>query len=92
MKTSRNYLYVAALLLAATFTACSSDGDIASENVTPQPDQPATGKEVILTGTLADKGGEETRGVDDDGKTEWWDGEEIAIYYQKTDGSFATKA
>lgn len=90
MKTSRNYLYVAALLLAATFTACSSDGDIASENVTPQPDQPATGKEVILTGTLADKGGEETRSLDDDGKTEWYDGEEIAIYYEKTDGTFAT--
>lgn len=91
MKTSRNYLYVAALLLAATFTACSSEsGDIITDTVIPQPDQPATGKEVILTGTLADKGGEETRSLDDDGKTQWWHGEKIAIYYQKTDGTFAT--
>lgn len=92
MKTSRNYLYMAALLLATTFMACSSESyDITAEPTTPQPEQPASsGKEVILTGTLADKGGEATRSVNSNGVATWRNGEKIAIYYQKTDGTYAT--
>jgi hypothetical protein len=92
MKTSRNYLYMAALLLATTFMACSSESDdTTTDSVTPQPEQPVTsGKEVILTGTLTSKGSEVTRSVSADGTTAWKKGEKIAIYYQKTNGTYAT--
>lgn len=83
---------MAALLLATTFMACSSESDdITTDSVTPQPEQPVTsGKEVILTGTLTSKGSEVTRSVSADGTTKWKKGEQIAIYYQKTDGTYDT--
>lgn len=84
----KSLFYWAFLVVAGmSLTACSSGDDNIADNTTPvTPD--SQNKTVILTGTIG-VGGDETRAVDNDGKTSWEVNNEIAINYQKTDGSYA---
>lgn len=84
----KNIFYWAFLVVAGmSLTACSSGDDNIADNTTPvTPD--SQNKTVILTGTIG-VGGDETRAVDDNGKTSWEVGNVIAINYQKTDESYA---
>ncbi len=43
-----------------------------------------------FTATLAGKGGEATRALSSDGTATWAAGEEIAVYYKKSDGTYGT--
>ena len=98
MKKTFHILTAALLLTAGALltTGCGND-DTAIDN---GKDQPAQGRTVMFTATLAPKGddGGQTRAITVDNQgtaTEtlnvaWAAGEEIAIYYQKTDGSYAT--
>lgn len=45
---------------------------------------------MLFTATLAAKGQSQTKSVDADGVTAWEVNEQIAVYYQKNDDSFAT--
>ena len=79
------YSILAAALLttgALLTTACSGDDDAVIDNITP-----TTGAETIqFTATLAPMG-DGTRAItDDNGTTMWKKDEQIAIYYETTDG------
>ena len=85
------HIMTAALLVAGALltTACTNDDIAADDNAT---------KTVTFTATLAPKGGNDatraiTTGTDDKDKetliTAWKAGEKIAVYYQKTDDSYA---
>ena len=79
-------LLAVALLTAGTLaTGCSSD-DAAVGN--PIQQTAATG-EMAFSATIAPKSNS-TRSVDADGVTTWVSGEQIAVYYEKTDNSHAT--
>ena len=96
----RRYSIIAATLLTAgvmlTTTACSND-DVVIDNPAPVA---ASGQDIQFTATLAPKGddGAQTRaittGTDGEGKeilnVTWKKNEQIAIYYQKTDDTYAT--
>ena len=96
----RIYSIIAATLLTAgvmlTTTVCSND-DAAIDNPTPTE---GSGQTIQFTATLAPKGddGTQTRaitsGTDTNGKeilnVAWAEGEQVAVYYQKTDDSYAT--
>ena len=85
-----------ALLTAGTLTTSCSSEDTTIE--TPQTQQPA-GNTITLTATLAPKGDDGgttraiTTGKDANSKeilnVAWQQGEVIAVYYQKTDDSYA---
>ena len=98
------YSILAAALLttgALLTTACSGDDDAVIDNTTLRQDSetaPTTGTETIqFTATLAAKGdnGDGTRAITtgtEDGKeilnVAWAAGEEVAIYYQKSDDTY----
>ena len=88
MKKQLITIAVALLTAGALTTSCSSEDNIANE---PQTQQPA-GNTITLTATLAPKGddGGQTRSVDESGATAWVSGEKVAVYYQKTDDTYAT--
>lgn len=85
----KSLFYWAFLVLAGmSLTACSSGDDNIADNTTPVTPG-SQNKTVILTGTIG-VGGDETRAVDNDGKTSWTKDDEIAINYQKSsDGNYA---
>jgi hypothetical protein len=98
MKKHSYSIMAAALLTAGALltTACSNEDDAAIENATP-----SVGSETIqFTATLAPKGddGTTTRaittGKDANNKeilnVAWTAGEEIAVYYQKSDDTYGT--
>ena len=98
MKRTTYCILAAALLTAGALltTACSNEDDATIENTTP-----SVGSETIqFTATLAPKGndGAQTRaittGTDGEGKeilnVTWKKNEQISVYYQKTDDSYAT--
>ncbi len=85
MKKYTMILSVALLIAGALTTGCSSDDLMAEEPVMPQQ----TEQMMEFTTTMTPKGST-MRSVDADGKTAWVAGEQIAIYYQKTDDSYAT--
>ena len=98
------YSILAAALLttgALLTTACSGDDDAVVDNITPTTGSetaPTTGTETIqFTATLAPKDGATTRAITtgtEDGKeilnVAWAAGEEVAVYYQKSDDTYAT--
>lgn len=92
MTTKKTLILALTLLTAgAMATSCSNEDNISDG---PQAQQPANGT-ITLTATLAPKGGASrdqsgTRSVDADGKTAWVSGEKVAVYYQKTDDTYAT--
>ena len=92
MTTKKTLILALTLLTAgALATSCSNEDNISDG---PQAQQPANGT-ITLTATLAPKGGASrdqsgTRSVDADGKTAWVSGEKVAVYYQKTDDTYAT--
>ena len=89
MTTKKTLILALTLLTAgAMATSCSNEDNISDG---PQAQQPANGT-ITLTATLAPKGdsGGQTRSVDADGKTAWVSGEKVAVYYQKTDDTYAT--
>lgn len=81
----KNIFYWAFLVVAGiSLTACSSGDDNIADNTTPvTPD--SQNKTVILTGTIG-VGGDETRAVDDEGKTSWKANDPITINYETTSG------
>ena len=85
MKKYTMILSVALLIAGALTTGCSSDDLMAEEPVMPQQ----TEQMMEFTTTMTPKGST-MRSVDADGKTAWVAGEQIAVYYQKTDDSYAT--
>ena len=95
MKKIYSILAVALLTTGALLTtACSGDDDAVVDNITPQ-----TGTETIqFTATLAPKDGATTRAITtgtDASNNEilnvaWTAGEEVAVYYQKSDDTYAT--
>ena len=98
MTTKKTLILAMTLLTAgALATSCSSEDNTIDE---PQTQQPATNA-ITLTATLAPKGddGGTTRAITTgtDGETgkeilnvAWAEGEQVAVYYQKTDDSYAT--
>ena len=84
MKKQFMMIAVALLTAGVLTTACSND-DAAIENPT---EQTAKGN-MLFTATIAPKDGT-TRSVNADGVTTWVENEQIAVYYQKTDDSYAT--
>ena len=100
MKKRRYTTIAAALLLAGallSITACSND-DMTIDNPTPTVGS-ETGA-ITFTATLAPKGddGGQTRaittGIDANSKeilnVAWAEGEQVAVYYQKSDDTYAT--
>lgn len=98
MTTKKTLIMAMTLLTAgALATSCSSEDN--TIDGTPQTQQPAA-NEVKLTATLAPKGddGTQTRaittGIDANSKeilnVAWAEGEQVAVYYQKSDDSYAT--
>ena len=96
MTTNKTLILAMTLLTAgALATSCDNEDNIADE---PQTQQPAANA-ITLTATLAPKGddGGQTRAITtgtDGGKevlnVAWAEGEQVAVYYQKTDDSWAT--
>ena len=89
MTTKKTLILALTLLTAgAMATSCSNEDNISDG---PQAQQPANGT-ITLTATLAPKGdsGGQTRSVDESGATAWVSGEKVAVYYQKTDDTYAT--
>ena len=80
MKTRYATILAVLTLLGASITSCSGIDD----------DGQATGKTVVLTGQLADKGGHTTRTLNADGTTEWTQGEQVAVYYETATGGHST--
>ena len=80
MKTRYTTILAVLTLLGASITSCSGIDD----------DGQATGKTVVLTGQLADKGGHTTRTLNADGTTEWTQGEQVAVYYETATGGHST--
>ena len=72
----------AALVAAGAVTSCTNEDNAVVEN--------PSDNEILFTAPLAPKGGDgATRAVYVDGTTAWVDGEQIAIYYQTGENSFA---
>lgn len=89
IKTMKKQVYFAsALLLLGMFTlSCSK---IESNNETPEETiEEATPVKYTFTGSVSAKT-PATKSVNVSGETAWEEGEEIAVYYQKDDDSFAT--
>ena len=97
MTTKKTLILALTLLTAgALATSCDNEDNIADE---PQTQQPAAGA-ITLTATLAPKGDDGgttraiTTGKDGENKevlnVAWAEGEQVAVYYQKTDDSYAT--
>lgn len=80
----KNFIYMLAVaLISMCMVACSSGDDSASnENTTPQKGD----TKVILTGRIEKPMTRST--VDDQGNSEWQNGDLIAVRYQKTDNSY----
>ena len=74
-----------ALLTAGMMTTACSNDDVAIENPTEQTSK----GDMLFTATIAPKDGT-TRSVSEGGVTTWVENEQIAVYYQKTDDSYAT--
>ena len=74
-----------ALLTAGVLTTACTNDDAAIENPTEQ----TVKGEMLFTATIAPKGAQ-TRSVSESGVTTWVENEQIAVYYQKTDDSYAT--
>lgn len=74
-----------ALLTAGMMTTACSNDDVAIENPTEQTSK----GDMLFTATIAPKDGT-TRSVSEGGVTTWVVNEQIAVYYQKTDDSYAT--
>lgn len=74
-----------ALLTAGMMTTACSNDDVAIENPTEQISK----GDMLFTATIAPKDGT-TRSVSEGGVTTWVENEQIAVYYQKTDDSYAT--
>ena len=70
---------IALLMLGALFAACTN------EEIIEEPQQNEAAKVVHFTATLAPKDGS-TRSVNKNGVTAWVGGEEIAIYYETSEG------
>ena len=88
MTTKKTLILALTLLTAgAMATSCSNE-----DNISDGPQQQPANGTITLTATLAPKGdsGGQTRSVDADGKTAWVSGEKVAVYYQKTDDTYAT--
>ena len=97
MTTKKTLILAMTLLTAgALATSCDNEDNITDE---PQTQQPAAGA-ITFTATLAPKGddGGRTRAITTgkDGENKeilnvaWAEGEQVAVYYQKTDDSYAT--
>lgn len=89
IKTMKKQVYFAsALLLLGMFTlSCSK---IESNNETPEEIiEEAAPVKYTFTGSVSAKT-PTTKSVNVSGETAWEEGEEIAVYYQKDDDSFAT--
>lgn len=84
MKKQFMMIAVALLTAGVLTTACTND-DAAIENPTEQ----TVKGEMLFTATIASKGAQ-TRSVNESGVTTWVVNEQIAVYYQKTDDSYAT--
>ena len=84
MKKQFMMIAVALMTAGVLTTSCSND-DAAIEKPT---EQTAKGN-MLFTATIAPKDGT-TRSVNADGVTTWVENEQIAVYYQKTDDSYAT--
>lgn len=80
----KNFIYMLAVaLISMCMVACSSGDDSASnENTTPQKGD----TKVILTGRIEKPMTRST--VDDQGNSEWQNGDMIAVRYQKNDNSY----
>ncbi len=98
MKRHTYSIMAAALLLAmgALLTTACSNEDTAIDNPTPTE---GSGQTIQFTATLAPKSGDgaQTRAIKkgkDEGKeilnVAWAEGEQVAVYYQKSDDSYAT--
>lgn len=84
----KNIFYWAFLVVAGiSLTACSSGDDNIADNTTPVTPG-SQNKTVILTGTIG-VGGDETRAVDNDGKTSWKANDPITINYENTSGGYS---
>lgn len=84
MKKQTILLAVALLTAGTLATGCSND-DAAVEN----PIQQTATDEMAFSATIAPKqtAAARTRSVNESGVTTWVSGEQIAVYYQKTDNS-----
>jgi hypothetical protein len=92
MTTKKTLILALTLLTAgALATSCSNE-----DNISDGPQQQPANGTITLTATLAPKGeakadsGGQTRSVDESGATTWVSGEKVAVYYQKTDDTYAT--
>ena len=96
MKKTYRFMAAALLITGALLTTACSNDDEAVNN----PEGQSAARQFLFTATLAPKhaDGDQTRAisVNDQGTanetltTTWAEGEQIAVYYEKTDGSHAT--
>ena len=96
MKKTYRFIAVTLLMAGALLTTACSNDDAAINN----PEGQSAARSFLFTATLAPKGddGGQTRNIsvtdqgtaDETLTTAWADGEQIAVYYEKNDGSHAT--
>ena len=85
----KNIFYTAILMLAGTMmAACSGSDDILSET-NPESQTPTKG--VVLKGILGSKG-DLTRTIAEDGTSSWEVGDQLAIYYETSNGHASATA
>lgn len=92
MKKIKRYMSMAVLAIAgAMMMSCSNEDNYIDEPL--QPESSTTSKEkadniVTLTATIRIEGGAKTRALNEHGVKTFAPGEEIAVWYEKNDGTY----